>query len=926
MAQLSESVDYQYDYQQIGLEQGLPTLDINAMVQGPQGFYWLATNGAGLVRFDGLEFKSFRSEQDPAINALIRFRDSLLVYATNERLVFFDGRHFHTAELPDLRIEKIVTGADELLLLDRQGSSWRLQDSSFRRMPQPDSLAFRDLQYLNGRWYALSSAGVYRYAQEGWQRWHDQGGIYFVDGQLNYLRGDSLFSLRGEFKVRQSLRYRGYQRQASGTLLWEGQRWFFANGEDTLQKKLPSLYRDLEILQIIGEPNKGLLLHTDQGLLLWQNKPYGSLSFPGHNILCMAPWREGLILGTTRGLLWTDGSHQPQSIGVDLGSVLDMAVFQDELYLATERGLYVYREENLRQTDFPEAGFVFSLEASEEELWIGTGLGIFRYDGDRFRAESREQGLPVATIFDIQMAEDGTLWCGTYTQGVWRRVGASWEIFRNWQGQALDGLGFSCFRAVSSDELYLGTLNKGLYHLRSDGVTHYDFEDLSFAEARALAFDRKGSLWLGTNKGIVSLRDLEERKRSGIPLVFYGAAVNGRATLALEEGLFFGGPETLGLLQAFGPQDRIRPTLVAFDLFGRPQTDLQEYASGKRPFSGVPHSLQLPYDRNYLRAQLSPRTLLGADRVYYRYRLIGQDESWSEVGHRRELVFSALPAGEYRLEIQARRPGKDYELAQRQSLPFRINRPLWKNPWFLGGVIGLLLLLLALFLADRNRRSRQRLELENQLMEMERKALRLQMNPHFIFNALDSISSFIFKKDPKQAVRYLNNFAKLMRLTLESSMEHIHPVETEVSILKNYLELEKLRFGDRFHFEIEVDEEIDYDVGLPPMLLQPHVENAILHGLKPKEEGGLLQISFALKGELLEVIIDDNGVGRAKAKEQRGNRRHRSMATQINRDRMALLKRSMNENFSLEIVDKTDPSTGQPMGTRVEIRLPAEAL
>ena len=175
------------------------------------------------------------------------------------------------------------------------------------------------------------------------------------------------------------------------------------------------------------------------------------------------------------------------------------------------------------------------------------------------------------------------------------------------------------------------------------------------------------------------------------------------------------------------------------------------------------------------------------------------------------------------------------------------------------------------------------------------------------------------------AVRYLNNFAKLMRLTLESSMEHIHPVETEVSILKNYLELEKLRFSGKFDYEIEVDEELDYSVGLPPMLIQPHVENAILHGLKPKKSQGFLKISFVLDDAILCCTIEDDGIGRDKAKELPNKKAHRSMATKINRDRIDLLRKSVDDVVDLRIEDKFNQQ-GEATGTKVMIRLPAQEL
>ena len=132
-------------------------------------------------------------------------------------------------------------------------------------------------------------------------------------------------------------------------------------------------------------------------------------------------------------------------------------------------------------------------------------------------------------------------------------------------------------------------------------------------------------------------------------------------------------------------------------------------------------------------------------------------------------------------------------------------------------------------------------------------------------------------------------------------------------------------FNSKFEYEIEIDEELDYDIGLPPMLIQPHVENAILHGLKPKEGNGYLHISFKLDGEMLCCTIEDDGIGREAAKKLPNRKAHRSMATKINKDRIDLLKRSMNEVIDLKIIDKYNQQ-GQACGTKVLIRLPAQEL
>ena len=178
-------------------------------------------------------------------------------------------------------------------------------------------------------------------------------------------------------------------------------------------------------------------------------------------------------------------------------------------------------------------------------------------------------------------------------------------------------------------------------------------------------------------------------------------------------------------------------------------------------------------------------------------------------------------------------------------------------------LVGLLLLLLLAFYMYRNIKQQR---LNNNLLAL--KSLRSQMNPHFIFNALNSVNSFIASNDERRANRYLTDFSKLMRSVLENSEEDFIPLSKEIELLQLYTKLEHFRFQDKFDYNITVDEAINVDDFLiPPMLLQPYIENAVWHGLRYKEEKGLLQISLKIRDDNeLQIVIEDNGIGRSRSK------------------------------------------------------------
>ena len=230
------------------------------------------------------------------------------------------------------------------------------------------------------------------------------------------------------------------------------------------------------------------------------------------------------------------------------------------------------------------------------------------------------------------------------------------------------------------------------------------------------------------------------------------------------------------------------------------------------------------------------------------------------------------------------------------------------------------------FLIYKRRQLRKRLTLEKELAVYEQKALHLQMNPHFIFNCLGSISSFIVQNSTDAAIKYLAKFSKLMRLTLEYSKETLIPIDKEIESLQNYLELEQLRFNNKFNFSINKTQEIDDDVALPPLLLQPFVENSIIHGLNTTVKNGTITVDFSIEGDSLICIIKDNGIGIDKSKESKKKlvTMHKSMALNITNKRLEMMETATTQkaNVKLEEMNKN----GEILGTKVSLVLPLQYL
>lgn len=236
-------------------------------------------------------------------------------------------------------------------------------------------------------------------------------------------------------------------------------------------------------------------------------------------------------------------------------------------------------------------------------------------------------------------------------------------------------------------------------------------------------------------------------------------------------------------------------------------------------------------------------------------------------------------------------------------------------------LIGALILILLLSISSLYLYNQQRLIKQKQAINtIEQKILRLQMNPHFLFNALSSIQTYLLtKEDTPKAIYYLSRFAELMRQVLEYSQETQITLEDEINTLENYLSLQQLRFNNEFKYEIIVGENINrWETLIPPLIGQPFVENAIEHGKVHTVSNGYIKVKFEKKGTQLYAIVEDNGIGRKKALQTKSKSKHTSLATKITKERIRLLSKLAKQKFAFEIKDLTQS------GTQVIFKLPIQ--
>ncbi len=334
--------------------------------------------------------------------------------------------------------------------------------------------------------------------------------------------------------------------------------------------------------------------------------------------------------------------------------------------------------------------------------------------------------------------------------------------------------------------------------------------------------------------------------------------------------------------------------------------------------------LDLSYTENSARFNFTALSLSDPSKIRYSYRLKGLDSNWT-MSTTRTANYNFLRPGKYIFQVLASNNNNVWTTSPVQ-FSFTIHPPFWQTWWFLSlCILAAGFLMYALFRA-RVKRIKEKEAIRQQLAELEGKALRAQMNPHFIFNSLNAIQECIVMEKIDAAYEYLARFSKLLRMVLNNSEKNLISLQEEMEMITLYLELEALRFKNSFEYSIHIDDNIDIEMAeVPPLLLQPFIENAIWHGLRNKEGEKKLWVSCTASTNGLTCTIIDNGVGREKSQEIKaakiGTAAFESRGMVLSEQRMQMMNLGHHEKFDVQVQDLYDDE-GHATGTKVILQLP----
>jgi ligand-binding sensor domain-containing protein len=474
-------------------------------------------------------------------------------------------------------------------------------------------------------------------------------------------------------------------------------------------------------------------------------------------------------------------------------------------------------------------------------------------------------------------------------------------------------------------KLWLSTLYKGvILHDPAKGswkIINKDNSCISSNNVNGLVLDPKNRMWvMNVEKSylfeINTLQCITSKdKREGFPRVGYSAN--------MEKGdniMTFNNYPSIQILDFNKNPINLttRPTLI---------TSLRV---NEKEMINVPlksdTTLSFSHDKNNLSFSFTNLCFNNSHNNLYKYTLVGLDTSW-HISNVSEVEYKRLPAGKYTLRLQGSNNEGIWD-PHIQTVHFSISPVFYKSWWFITLMItvavGLLLFYTRLKTNSIKSEARLTSDYQKKIAEIEMKALRAQMNPHFIFNSLNSIQKFIFEKDEYAASQYLTKFSRLIRLILDQSNQDFISVNSEIEMLKYYIDMERLRFDDKFSYNIIKSPQVPDTWMIPSMVIQPHVENAIWHGLMHKDGDCILVIKFQNEESgILKVTIEDNGIGRVMAEEMKSKQslRKKSFGSFISRDRINYFSEITGKKGSITTEDLYDEG-GKAKGTRIILSLP----
>jgi hypothetical protein len=478
----------------------------------------------------------------------------------------------------------------------------------------------------------------------------------------------------------------------------------------------------------------------------------------------------------------------------------------------------------------------------------------------------------------------------------------------------------SCMEQDNNGRLLVGTKQNGLVIIKDLSYKLIGkAQGLPSASCTAILPDSNETVWIGTNKGISLLKINADNSASVIATINTSNGLPSNEIIRLAKRgsiLYAGTQEGLCTIDISLPYLNSTP----------PPVFISSIYLNKKPITSQTCTT-FKHNENNFRFYIDCISFKNMFTPFYYYRLRGYDTTLLK-SSAEFIEYNNLLPGTYQLEVYGVNNNQVRSIAP-AVYHFSIAKPFWLRWWFILLEIltsaGVLLCFFQIRLNRIRKKDEEKTKFNMLILESQMTALRSQMNPHFIFNSINSIQNYILKENTQQAYDYLAKFSKLIRMVLGNSKENMLTLEQELSTLSLYVDLEQLRFDNAFHFTIFIDKKVDpRNYMLPGMLLQPFVENAIWHGIMPLKgkRQGEITINITTDSDSMFICIEDNGVGREQSASFNKNSTHKSIGMQLCENRLSILNSTTNNKKYSFIVEDLLDIEKMPAGTKVIITTP----
>ena len=973
-------------YRHLTADDGLPSSEVHEMLQDGQGYLWFATDN-GVSRFNGYEFENFGALQglkDPVVFHLqedsrgrvwMKCMSGLLYYFENDSLRAFAGNtvmeslkgrkmglgNFYVDSLGQVfnsiylhgLIRFLSAGKREFLMKENQGYAVFLVEKTAVHT-LPDVLSQNSQAHTS--WDQLTAKNLWQltlYTNQDTSQHILPGGKAGFEVESLLLQDSTLIVARARYLF-------GFKK---GKLVWQlpipepvAACFQNARGEVYLgfiHRKGVRYYRSVSDLQanrfetflegysvtgILEDRQGGYWFSTTEAGVFYRPKSsmetFDQASGLPHNYITAVDLKnenEAFVGMEGGGMAKVDARAKKTSLLPHLGDkILDIAYdpTQKALWAIGENGnahFFLHGKWHLmidsvasakRKTQVGYVGRHFHFSSDRRILWAAFHYGFNKINPSSRTAEAIYRELHQETPYNIRTLDAYT----TADNRTWiANIDGLFELRNNQllppeQRHPAFQARVEALAELPDSTLVIGSKGFGLIFWKKDRTASMTIDDgLTANMIENLHVDVNGILWAGTLNGLNKVQWRWDEQ----PEIERITTVHGLPSNEVTDVATWGNVVWVGTTKGLARFVAVKPNSISpKPILASVKTNLRSLdLASLRPVSFWENNITIHFFAiNYKMAGHIP----------YRYRLDGGNWTYTT---NTSLNLPAMSPGERLFEVQVQ--NEDGVWSEPLFFQITILPPWWQSWWFWSLVTVAMAALIWVFIHYRTSQIRHEAQLktafQQKILETEMAALRSQMNPHFIFNCLNSINHFVVTKESDLAASYISKFSRLIRLVLDNSRSQRVSLENELEALRLYMELESMRFDGKFRYELWVDDEVDTRfVQIPSMLIQPYVENAIWHGLMHKPEGGSVIVDVKLpEANLLRVEITDDGIGRDRAAqlESKSSLSHKPQGATITADRLKILDNNYQNNGRVIIQDLLEMD-GQPCGTKVVLEIP----